>query len=70
MPAQQLRPVRPANGRRVFERGGLASPITERYGIEKIPQAFLIGKDRVLIRDALQASQLEAEGSGLLERAP
>jgi peroxiredoxin len=56
-------------GVHVIQRGGLDSPVAERYGIQNLPQAFLIGKDGI-IRHALQASQLEAEVSGDLVRAP
>jgi tetratricopeptide (TPR) repeat protein len=56
-------------GVHVFQPGGLESRLAERYGIQTLPQAFLIGKDGILVRHALQASQLDAEISGDLARA-
>jgi hypothetical protein len=51
-------------GVHVFQNGGLDCPLAERYGIQTLPQAFVIGRDGVLIRHALQASELESEVSG------
>jgi TolA-binding protein len=56
-------------GVHIFQPGGLESRVAERYGIQSLPQAFLIGKDGILVRHALQASQLDAEISGDLVRA-
>jgi peroxiredoxin len=55
-------------GVHVYQQGGLDSPIAERYGLQTLPQAFLVGKDGVVIRHARQATQLEPEVSGQLPR--
>ncbi len=55
-------------GTHVFQRGGLDGPVAERYGIQTLPQMFLIGPDGNVIRQAMRASQLEAEVSGRLPR--
>lgn len=57
-------------GIHVFQRGGLDSPIAERYGIQTLPQAFVIDKDGVVMRHGLPTSQLEPEVLGRLVRAP
>jgi hypothetical protein len=51
------------SGVHVFQKGGLASPIAERYGLQALPQAFLVGRDGSLIRHSLQTSQIELEVS-------
>jgi hypothetical protein len=48
-------------GVHVFQPGGLDSPLAVRYGIQTFPQAILIGKDGVVMRNALPAAQLESE---------
>lgn len=48
--------------------GGLDGPLAERYGIQEVPQAFLIGRDGTLLKHSLPASRLEAELGGLLPR--
>jgi hypothetical protein len=48
-------------GVHLYQPGGVDSPTAVRFGIEKLPQILLIGKDGVIIRNNLQASQLEAE---------
>ena len=55
-------------GTHVFQRGGLDGPVTERYGIQALPQMFLIGRDGNVLRQSMQASQLGAEVSGRLPR--
>ena len=55
-------------GTHVFQQGGLQGPIAERYGIQTLPQTFLIGRDGALIHQALQAPQLETEVSTRLPR--
>ena len=40
--------------------------VAEHYGIQAVPQAFLVAKDGTLIRHSLQASQLEAEVATLI----
>lgn len=50
-------------GVHVFQEGGLDSPLAERYGIQTLPQTFLIGQDGVLMRHALRTSELESEVS-------
>ena len=51
-------------GVHVFQEGGLDSRLAERYGVQTLPQTFLISKDGVVIRHALKASELELDVSG------
>ena len=55
-------------GTHVFQRGGLEGPVAERYGIQTLPQMLLVGPGGNVIRQAMRASQLEAEVSGRLPR--
>lgn len=55
-------------GVHLHQQGGLESPIAERYGFQNLPQIFLVGRDGMLIRHSLQASQLEPEVSSRLSR--
>jgi tetratricopeptide (TPR) repeat protein len=53
-------------GEHLYQKGGLDGPIAERYGIQELPQVFLIARDGTLLRHNLRATQLEPEVSGLL----
>ncbi len=53
-------------GTHLYQRGGFDGPVAERYGIQTLPQVFLIGKDGKLVSHSLGASQLEAEVAGRL----
>jgi hypothetical protein len=55
-------------GTHVYQRGGLDGPIAERYGIQVLPQVFLIGKEGTLVSHSVKVSQLEAEVAGRLPR--
>ena len=44
-----------------YQAGGLEGPIAERYGLQEVPQAFLIGRDGTLLKHSLPASRLETE---------
>jgi len=55
-------------GTHLYQHGGLDGPIAERYGIQTLPQALLLGRDGLLIRHSLQASQIEALVSGQQQR--
>jgi Thioredoxin-like len=48
-------------GLHVYDKGGLNAPVAERYGIQTLPEAFLIAADGTLIRHSLKASQLQGE---------
>jgi hypothetical protein len=48
-------------GVHVFQKGGLDSPLSVRYGIQTLPQAVLIGTDGVVMRHAVLANQLDSE---------
>lgn len=41
--------------------GGLEGPVAERYGLQELPQAFLIGRDGTLLKHSLPVSRLETE---------
>ena len=51
-----------------FLRGGLEGPVMERYGIQSLPQAFLVGRDGILLRHSLQVAQLETVLTGQVTR--
>jgi thiol-disulfide isomerase/thioredoxin len=46
-------------GTHVYDRGGLDSPIADRYGIQSLPQAMLVDREGKLLKHSLQVSQLE-----------
>jgi hypothetical protein len=49
------------SGTHVHQDDGLNSPLAERYGIQNLPQTFLIGRDGSLVRHSIPVSKLEAE---------
>jgi thiol-disulfide isomerase/thioredoxin len=49
------------SGQHVYERGDSENSVRAKYGIGTLPEAFLVGKDGVLIRHSLKVSQLELE---------
>ncbi len=55
-------------GVHLHQAGGLDGPIAERYGLQEVPQAFLIGRDGALLKHSLPVSRLEAELAGNLPR--
>ncbi|HWG46877.1 MAG TPA: thioredoxin family protein [Gemmataceae bacterium] len=55
-------------GVHLYQKGGLQGAIAERYGIQEVPQAFLIGKDGTLLRHSLPATRIETEMVGYLSR--
>lgn len=57
------------SGVHLHQPGGLDGPIAERFGIQQAPQAFLVGRDGMLLKHSLSASRLETElGSELPNR--
>src|SRR5579875_836207 len=54
-------------GVHVYQPGGLDGAVAERYGLQKVPQAFLVNRDGTLLKHSLTASRLEAE---LADRLP
>jgi hypothetical protein len=57
-------------GTHLFQKGGLDSPIAERYGVGALPQALLIGRDGNLLRHSVPVPNIEQEVAGQLSRAP
>jgi thiol-disulfide isomerase/thioredoxin len=55
-------------GVHVYQPGGLDGAVAERYGLQKVPQAFLVSRDGTLLKHSLSASQLEAELASRLPR--
>jgi len=49
------------SGIHLHQSGGLSGPVAERYGIEKVPEIFLLGPDGKLVKHSLTASKVEAE---------
>lgn len=54
-------------GTHVYQTGGLDGAVAERYGLQKLPQGFLVGPDGELLKHSLSAARLEAE---LMDRLP
>ncbi len=50
-------------GVHLHQKGGLDSETAQRYGIKSLPEAFLVGKDGVLIKHSLKVGDLEREVS-------
>ncbi len=48
-------------GVHVHQPGGIESSVAERYGIQSLPQAFLVGRDGSLLKHSLSIERLEAE---------
>jgi hypothetical protein len=57
-------------GTHVHQAGGMESVVAQRYGLQSLPQAMLVGPDGNLLKPSLQASQVEGEVNGLLPPAP
>jgi peroxiredoxin len=55
-------------GVHVHEKGGLASHVAERYGLQSLPQAMLMGKDAVLLKQSLRAAQIETEVAARIQQ--
>jgi hypothetical protein len=53
-------------GTHLYQRGGLDGAVAERYGIQTLPQVFLVGKDGALLKHSLPVSQVEHEVSARL----
>ena len=49
------------SGVHVHQPGGLEGTIAERYGLQRVPQAFLVGTDGELLKHSLSAAQLATE---------
>jgi hypothetical protein len=56
-------------GVHLHQPGGTDGPLAERYGLQAVPQAFLVGRDGKLLKHSLPASGLETEISGHLPRS-
>jgi peroxiredoxin len=48
------------SGVHLFQKGGLDSPIAERFGLQGLPHIFLLDKDGKLIEHTAQATQIVA----------
>ena len=55
-------------GVHVYQAGGLDGPVAERYGIQQVPQVFLVDRDGTLLKHSLPVARLEAELAGRLPR--
>jgi tetratricopeptide (TPR) repeat protein len=54
-------------GTHLYQSGGLESPLAERFGIQSLPQIFLVGKDGKLIQHSLKTPQLEEMVTGIFK---
>lgn len=57
-------------GTQVYGGGGLEGAIARQYGIQVLPEVFLVDRDGTVIKHSLQAGQVEAEVTAKLGRAP
>lgn len=53
-------------GVHVYQAGGLEGPVAERYGIQEVPQVFLVNREGKLLKHSLSVERLEAELSECL----
>jgi hypothetical protein len=55
-------------GTHLYQRGGQDGVIAERYGVQTLPQVFLVGPDGKLIKHTVPVSALEPDVAGRLKR--
>jgi hypothetical protein len=55
-------------GTHVYDRGGLESPIADRYGIQSLPQVILVDRDGTLIQHSIPTARLEEVLSARMPR--
>jgi hypothetical protein len=55
-------------GTHLYQPGGKEGAFAEHYGIETLPQIFLVGQDGCMIKHSIQATQIEAEINARLPR--
>lgn len=55
-------------GVHVYQSGGLDGAVAERYGIQELPQAFLVSREGKLLKHSLSVERLEAELADQLPR--
>jgi hypothetical protein len=48
-------------GVHLYQSGGLDGAVAERYGIQELPQAFLVSRDGKLLKHSLSVERLETE---------
>jgi hypothetical protein len=65
-PARDFLSGRLTTGEHLYQSGGLDGAVAERYGLQTLPQVFLIGRNGNLLRHSLQVPQLNAELAGSL----
>jgi hypothetical protein len=53
-------------GTHVIQPGAANGSIAERYGLQDLPEIFLVGKDGALVRHSIQPAQLESALAGQL----
>jgi hypothetical protein len=56
-------------GTHLHQRGGLESATAERYGIQSLPQVFLLGRDGTVVGHTQMLPQMETEVASHLPRA-
>jgi thiol-disulfide isomerase/thioredoxin len=56
------------SGVHVHQPGGLEGAVAEQYGIQSLPQIFLVGRDGTLMKHSLTMDRLEAEIANQLPR--
>jgi hypothetical protein len=54
------------SGVHVYQAGGLDGPVAERYGIQEVPQVFLVNREGKLLKHSLSVERLETELSECL----
>jgi tetratricopeptide (TPR) repeat protein len=57
--AREFMTGRLTSGTHLHESGGLDSPMAEKFGLQSLPQAFVVGREGKLIQHTLKASEVE-----------
>jgi hypothetical protein len=65
--AQRFLASNPSAGTHLYEAGGLESKLATSYGVQVLPNTFLVGKDGKVVSRNVQINSLEDEVKKLLK---
>jgi hypothetical protein len=65
--AQRFLQSNPSGGTHLYEAGGLESKLATSYGVQVLPNTFLVGKDGKVVSRSVQINNLEDEVKKLLK---
>ncbi|HZY87331.1 MAG TPA: thioredoxin-like domain-containing protein, partial [Gemmataceae bacterium] len=65
--AQRFLANNPSAGTHLYEAGGLESKLATGYGVQVLPNTFLVGKDGKVVSRNVQINNLEDEVKKLLK---